>query len=186
MILIHPDDRDFHRNLWRDDSSKPIQIYRLTRVIYGTKPAVFLATRVLRKLAIEAEPNRPLASKVMNNDFYVADILTDSNSIKQAIIIRDQATNVLASGGFNLCKWASKNSQLLIQNADESSIIDLDKNGGIKVLERWKGALLQPLLKKGNSEKCDNYRGVQDSRYTNYRKVAGNYGENSWGLSGRI
>ncbi|KAF2885963.1 hypothetical protein ILUMI_20210 [Ignelater luminosus] len=133
MILIHPDDRDFHRNLWRDDSSKPIQIYRLATVIYGTKPAVFLATRVLRKLAIEAEPNHPFASKVMNNDFHFADILTGSNSIKQAIVIRDQVTNILASGGFNLYKWTSKNSQLLIQNADESSIIDLDKNGGIKV-----------------------------------------------------
>ncbi|KAF2881195.1 hypothetical protein ILUMI_24979 [Ignelater luminosus] len=112
----------------------PRKIYRLTTVTYGTKPASFLATRVLKQLAIETEPNHPLASKVINNDFYVDDMLTGCNSIKQAILIRDKVTNILASGGFNLCKWASNNSQLLPQNADKSAIIDPDKNGDIKVL----------------------------------------------------
>jgi hypothetical protein len=44
QVVVHPEDRDLQRILWRYSSEEPIQEYRLTTVIYSTSSAPFLAT----------------------------------------------------------------------------------------------------------------------------------------------
>jgi hypothetical protein len=44
QVVVHPEDRDLQRILWRYSSEEPIQEYRLTTVTYGTSSAPFLAT----------------------------------------------------------------------------------------------------------------------------------------------
>jgi hypothetical protein len=51
QIIVHPQDRDLQRILWRYSPEEPIQEYRLTTVTYGTASAPFLSTRCLKKLA---------------------------------------------------------------------------------------------------------------------------------------
>jgi hypothetical protein len=51
QVVIHPQDRDLQRILWRPSTEDPIREYQLTTVTYGTSSAPFLATRCLQKLA---------------------------------------------------------------------------------------------------------------------------------------
>ncbi|XP_058827669.1 uncharacterized protein LOC131687599 [Topomyia yanbarensis] len=54
MVHIHPEDASLQWILWRFDQAEPIKVYELQTVTYGLAPSSFLATRVLKQLAIDA------------------------------------------------------------------------------------------------------------------------------------
>ena len=55
QVGIKEEDRDFHRLLWRDDSSMPIKILRMTRVVYGVSCSAQLSTICLKEVAHRTE-----------------------------------------------------------------------------------------------------------------------------------
>lgn len=79
QILVHPDDRDYQRILWRFSATSPIEEYRLCTVTYGTSVAPFQALRTVRELAYQDGYAWPLAAAVLLNDTFVDDILTWAN-----------------------------------------------------------------------------------------------------------
>jgi hypothetical protein len=84
QIIVHPQDRDLQRILWRYSPEEPIQEYRLTTVTYRTASAPFLATRCLKKLADDNEQQYPRAAHVLKHDFYVDDLLSGTSTIEDA------------------------------------------------------------------------------------------------------
>jgi hypothetical protein len=137
QILMQESHRDYQRILWSDDQSKPLEIYRLKTVTYGTAYAPFLAVRSLQRLAHENIQNYPLASKIILRDFYMDDLLTGTNSLNEGIQIRDEIASILKDGGFQLCKWASNCAELLPKSTDLfeiSKFITLDLQADTKTL----------------------------------------------------
>lgn len=49
----------------------------------------------------------PLASKALQNDVYIDDVVTGCNTLHEAKILRNQLIDLLKSGGFELRKWTS-------------------------------------------------------------------------------
>ncbi|XP_036148010.1 uncharacterized protein LOC118647349 [Monomorium pharaonis] len=111
--LIDSRDRDFQRILWIDESTDRVQKYQLLTVTYGTASAPFLALRVLKQLIINEGGAFPLASSVLTNHIYVDDVLFGAEDIPLLRRAREQICDLLAKGGFTLCKWASNKSELL-------------------------------------------------------------------------
>lgn len=107
QILIHPDDVDWQRIVWRSDPSKPIEDFRLLTVTYGTRSAPYLSIRTLLQLAQEGCEEHPLASRVLRHNMYVDDAFVGADSEADAITIRDQLIKLLSSAGMDLGKWAS-------------------------------------------------------------------------------
>jgi hypothetical protein len=107
QIVIHPQDRDIQRILWRYSSEDPIQDYRLITVTYGTYSAPFLATRCLKKLADDSQDKYPKALDVLSNDFYVDDLLSGTSTVKEAIKLQQEISSLLQTAGFTLIKRAS-------------------------------------------------------------------------------
>lgn len=56
--------------------------YQLLTITYGTACAPFLASRVLKELAIYEGTKYPEASVILKRDFYVDDVLFGSNSLE--------------------------------------------------------------------------------------------------------
>jgi len=75
QIIIHPQDRNLQRILWRHSSEQPIQEYQLTTVTYGTSAAPFLATRCLKKLADDSQDNYPRVAQALSK-IYIEDLLS--------------------------------------------------------------------------------------------------------------
>jgi hypothetical protein len=113
QVNVTETDADLQRILWRDDSSKPIEEFRLTTVTYGTASAPYLATRVLKQLAIDEGDRLPLAKEVMLRDFYVDDVMSGTNSTQSTIQTRDELIAMASSGGLQLRKWSSNLAELL-------------------------------------------------------------------------
>lgn len=115
----------------------PLKTFRLNTLTYDTKPASFIATRCLQELAIQNANQFPEAAKIIQNHFYVDDLLTGDDSLEKLIMLRDQVVKILNQGGLVLRKWASNHPALIpnTHGGKESDLnVRLDKNTFTKTL----------------------------------------------------
>ncbi|XP_076301710.1 uncharacterized protein LOC143219719 [Lasioglossum baleicum] len=112
QILMHSDDRDFQRILWRSNKSQQVSEYRLNTITYGLSCAPYLAVRTLRQLAEDEDSRFPIGARALQNDSYVDDILTGAESIPALKETASQLLQLCKAGGFPLQKWASNVTEL--------------------------------------------------------------------------
>lgn len=107
QIWVSSSDRDYQRILWRYEPSEPLKTYRLKTVTYGTTAAPFLAIRSLMKIATDSSNLTVDAKRRIQEDFYVDDLLSGSQTLEHAIQMKEQITSALQQHGMPLRKWAS-------------------------------------------------------------------------------
>ncbi|KAH0814006.1 hypothetical protein GEV33_008785 [Tenebrio molitor] len=61
----------------------------------------------------------PLASKALELNSYVDDIITGANDLSSAVQVQDKLISLLGKGGFTLHKWHSNNQEVLNRIPDE-------------------------------------------------------------------
>lgn len=84
-----------------------------------------LAIRCLMQLAIEGKIKNSKISRVIQQDLYVDDLFTGTSSIQKRKEIKERVTNILHSGGFELCNWISSESSILDNNQKAQSARDI-------------------------------------------------------------
>ncbi|XP_053685837.1 uncharacterized protein LOC128735375 [Sabethes cyaneus] len=139
QIVIDSNDRPLQCILWRSSPTEEVATYELNTVTYGTKPAPFLATRVLQQLALDEGEHFALAARAITEDTYMDDVITGSNDSAEALQLRLQLDEIMNSGGFRLRKWASNCAEVLRGIPSENLAIDvgginLDPDPAIKTL----------------------------------------------------
>ncbi|XP_078357312.1 uncharacterized protein LOC144642205 [Oculina patagonica] len=112
-VVLAPEDRDFHRFLWRENATDPVVDYRMTRVTFGIASAPFLATNSVLHLAKQNESELPLAAKAVTESFYVDDGLPSVETKQEAILLHHQLQDLFNRGGFKLHKWDSNSPEVL-------------------------------------------------------------------------
>lgn len=127
QILINKEDRKFQKILWRSDDRQPIGTYELKTVTYGHTCAPHCAIRTLKQCGLDHANEFPLAAKIVQNCFYVDDLITGTDTAVKRQNIQDQVTKLLAKGGFNITKWKFND-----KNHQESEIALGDKDPEIK------------------------------------------------------
>ncbi|XP_025991647.2 uncharacterized protein LOC113004001 [Solenopsis invicta] len=113
QILVHPEDGDLQRILWRYSARDEVAEFRLNTVTYGLACAPFLAMRTLRQLADDEADNYPLAARALYRDVYMDDVLTGASSLEEAFELRRQLTDLCMAGGFPLRKWSANETRIL-------------------------------------------------------------------------
>lgn len=93
--------------LWRFNEEAPIRTYALTTVTYGMRYAPHTAVRTLQQCAKDGQVDYPLGAAVALKDFYMDDLITGADDGDGAITLYEQVKQLLAAGGFQLCKWAT-------------------------------------------------------------------------------
>ncbi|KRZ70324.1 hypothetical protein T10_9555 [Trichinella papuae] len=112
QIRVRAEDRDACRFLWWDDEQK-IRKYRLTRICFGLTCSPFLAMGTVRSHARQHQESAPRAAEEVLNNMYMDDLATSCDSVAEARGLVDQLGSLLASGGFQLHKWASNEPNAL-------------------------------------------------------------------------
>ena len=121
--------RDFHRILWRFTADGPVETLRMTRVTYGVVSSSYHS---IRSSPIEVQ-------RAILRDFYVDDILTGANLIDEARILQKRLVESLKRGRFDLRKWTSNESSIILDLPPECreanyNVQFLDKDHTIKTL----------------------------------------------------
>ncbi|XP_012529934.1 uncharacterized protein LOC105833059 [Monomorium pharaonis] len=93
QIVVHPDDRDLQRILWRDAATDIVE-YRLDTVTYGLACAPYLAMRTLHQLADDERERYPHGAAVLERDVYMDDVLTGADTLEETLELRRQLTDL--------------------------------------------------------------------------------------------
>ena len=101
-ILVHPEDQDMQRILWRENINEPVHEFRLKTITYGTASASFLATNCLNVLAEEIADSHPAASLAISKNFYMDDLLTGAESVESAKSLQNVIHTTLEKAHFPL------------------------------------------------------------------------------------
>lgn len=107
QIIVNQKDRLLQLILWRFSANDAVRTFRLNTVTYGTCSAPFIAARCLKELAKLFKDQYPEACEVLENDFYMDDVLTGHDNVEKLILIKEQLDAILKTAGFELHKWES-------------------------------------------------------------------------------
>ncbi|CAI6343037.1 unnamed protein product [Macrosiphum euphorbiae] len=119
QVSVAKEDWDLQRILWRSDPTEPLRTYHLTTVTYSTTPASFLATKCLAVLGEESRIQFPEASKAIQNDFYMDDLMTGSDTEEGCCRLQREISSIMDSAKLPLRKWCS-NSRTVMQQLGRS------------------------------------------------------------------
>ncbi|XP_012542665.2 uncharacterized protein LOC105840305 [Monomorium pharaonis] len=136
QVNVHEAHRDFQRIIWRPDERERIRHYRLNTLTYGTAPASFEAIRSLRQTAVDKQSVFPDASNIILSDFYVDDLISGANTVKDALRLAHEIDTILRGGCFHLRKWNSNSEAFInaIQTEPGSNQIHLTQDTNSKTL----------------------------------------------------
>lgn len=136
QIWIHPDDCRFQLLLWRLAPDKPVLIYALTTVAFGTASAPFQAIRTLFQIADEIEKNYPELAYRIRKRLYVDDYLDWAETVEEAQQIRTDMSSKLAEYGFHLRKWISNSPEFMgeVPDDEKEKFIITDPDASSKTL----------------------------------------------------
>ncbi|XP_065092079.1 uncharacterized protein LOC135712910 [Ochlerotatus camptorhynchus] len=111
QVKVTEEDSERIRILWQE-FGQPMAEYGLNTVTFGMSCAPFLATRTLNQLGEDEGTEFPLAKEAIK-DFYVDDLLTGAATREEAKQKRQQITEMMKRGGFEIRKWASNDREVL-------------------------------------------------------------------------
>ena len=134
QFLIREEDRKYLKILWLENGI--IIAYESNTITFGVKPAPYLAIRCLQQLAEDEKSNFPIASKIIEEDLYVDNMLTGADSKSEAQEICSQITNMLNSAKMNMRQWASNHPDVLqgIEKKNFDADFNFDPNCSLKTL----------------------------------------------------
>ena len=112
-ILLSPEDRPFHRFLWRKQLTEPWQDWEMQRVTFGVTSSPYLAIKTLIQTSQDHGQAYPLAQEHILGSFYVDDFFGGANTDTEAVVLRKQINEILTKGGFTIKKWRSSSPNVL-------------------------------------------------------------------------
>lgn len=138
QIKVREKDTDYQRIVYRFNPHEEVQDFRLLTVTFGTASAPYLAIRTLKQLAKEERVKYPIASEIIDKDFYMDDVLTGFDDVKSAIAAHEQLQQVMTKGGFELQKWSSNSTEFMTtiqpEKRETSATLDMNRKNSIKAL----------------------------------------------------
>ncbi|KRY26864.1 hypothetical protein T01_389 [Trichinella spiralis] len=136
QVGLFDEDRGVCRFLWRKDGlGGPIATYRLTRVCFSVACSPYVAMQVVNHHLREKRDCFGTVVDEIKAGMYVDDLVVSCDSIDEARDFAHRSSELLASGGFHLAKWANNAPEALVDLPAEEIFRDryscLWKNLGI-------------------------------------------------------
>lgn len=113
QVIVNPDQRFLQNILWRDSPQEPLQCIELNTVTFGLNCSPYLATRVLKEIALTNIDSFPLAANALLYQCYVDDILCGCDNVDELKELFIELNSLLNAHGFTLHKWCSNSEQFL-------------------------------------------------------------------------
>ena len=107
-VLLHPEDRHYHRFIWRAEVDQSWQEFQMNRVTFGVAASPYLAVKTLQQAAKDFGGELPQANWHINHSFYVDDLLGGASNVKEALSLYSDRRQILGKAGFQLRKWRSR------------------------------------------------------------------------------
>ncbi|GFV20654.1 uncharacterized protein TNCV_776991 [Trichonephila clavipes] len=117
MIEIDESERDFTRFFWDENpgidlENKRLDIFRMTRVLFGVKSSPFLLAATIKHHLKKYADIFPDTFNHLNQSLYVDDFLCGNVSVQAALTICIESKQILEDASMDLRKWRTNSSEL--------------------------------------------------------------------------
>eukprot|EP00112_Aurelia_sp_Birch-Aquarium-sp1_P016020 Seg3592.2 transcript_id=Seg3592.2/GoldUCD/mRNA.D3Y31 product="hypothetical protein" protein_id=Seg3592.2/GoldUCD/D3Y31 len=129
-IGISPEDRQFHKFLWRDlDQSRKPDVYQFHSLVFGVNSCPFQAQFVSQEHARKREKGFPKAAETVLESTYMDDSMDSAADEEECIRLYRELSALWESAGMHARKWLSNSKEVLMQipAEDRAAEVDLDK-----------------------------------------------------------
>ena len=166
QVGVTEEDRDLLRFLWRDSEGN-VEVYRFTRVPFGTGPSPFLLNATL-KHHLEKVVEDPFLLFLLLRSLYVDDVLTGAETVAAVLQLRKELEKILGQAAMKLHGWDSNSAEVreamgVEEESDDKVLLGVCWNRkrddmGLnleKILGHSKGASSKRELLRGTSKFFD-------------------------------
>ncbi|GFX53429.1 integrase catalytic domain-containing protein [Trichonephila clavipes] len=117
MIEIDESERDFTRFFWDENpgidlENKRLDIFRMTRVLFGVKSSPFLLAATIKHHLKKYADIFPDIFNHLNQSLYVDDFLCGNDSVQAALTTCIESKQILEDASMDLRKWRTNSSEL--------------------------------------------------------------------------
>ncbi|GFV01937.1 integrase catalytic domain-containing protein [Trichonephila clavipes] len=117
MIEIDESERDFTRFFWDENpgidlENKRLDIFRMTRVLFGVKSSLFLLAATIKHHLKKYVDIFPDTFNHLNQTLYVDDFLCGNVSVQAALTTCIESKQILEDASMDLRKWRTNSSEL--------------------------------------------------------------------------
>ncbi|GFW15507.1 uncharacterized protein TNCV_4656471 [Trichonephila clavipes] len=117
MIEIDESERDFTRFFWDENpgidlENKRLDIFRMTRVLFGVKSSPFLLAATIKHHLKKYVDIFPDTFNHLNQSLYVDDFLCGHVSVQAALTTCIESKQILEDASMDLRKWRTNSSEL--------------------------------------------------------------------------
>ncbi|XP_059352180.1 uncharacterized protein LOC130698697 [Daphnia carinata] len=114
QVLVRESDRPIFRFLWREPGTEnPIQEYQMTVHIFGAVSSPTTCSFALQRLEKDAPVHLQEVASRIHSDFYVDNLLSSFDEVKDGTSTCQKLVELLSLGGFNLVQFLSSSRLLL-------------------------------------------------------------------------
>ena len=127
-VDIPVEDQMVHLFLWRDlETERDPDVYAITVVNMGDKPAAAIAQLALKKAAEMAPDNMVEAKETILENSYMDDILGSCETVAEANEMTKQITTILKNCDFNIKEWviSGQNPATAAESDDQKVVKEL-------------------------------------------------------------
>ena len=117
-VALLSEDHDVHRFHYRDDPGDIVDC-RMKRLTFGITASLYLASQVLRQLALDHREDFPRTANLIYKAFYMDDCLTGANSVQEACSLCQELNQLLDKAQMTLRKLRTNSSELLATIPEE-------------------------------------------------------------------
>ena len=110
-IRDSPEQRDFVRFLWRNQTNRKIDVYRFNRVVFGLTSSPFLLNTTIRKHWEQYLNDNRAFVKMFLEDLYVYHTTSGCEDVDEGKYFYNTSTKIMKDAGLWLRKWTSNNSE---------------------------------------------------------------------------
>jgi len=114
QVGLAEEDKKYHRVLWRASTTEAVQTYEFNRVVFGVRASPYLAGKAIKESAAKFGGDySPTVTSLLDDSFYVDDMLGSLTHEQAAITARLETQELLSRGGFHIRKWLSNSEAVM-------------------------------------------------------------------------
>ncbi|XP_065193163.1 uncharacterized protein LOC135824359 [Sycon ciliatum] len=145
QVALAPEDKPYHRFLWRDRPDADVQHYEFNRLVFGINASPFLAQYVAQQTAREHAVTHPLAADAILASTYMDDTMDSVDCEEDGRKLYRELRELWGMAKMRPRKWISNSATVLadIPTEDRASQIELSSTElpAVKTLGvAWKAA----------------------------------------------